>query len=102
MSRKTLYALCLCSLGLMAASEGHAQYNLRTFPTTPVAGQPFSVVIDDNECQEFVPDAPGLPPTFTVDGTAVSLAIDLVDVPDCGSAAVTFNVPVPALPAGNY
>lgn len=102
MTVKSISFLLFGCLALLATTEASAQYNLRTLPANPVAGQPFEVVIEEDECEEFVPSAPGHPPTFTVNGSAVSLAIDRIEVPDCGSAAVTFSVPVAGLPAGTY
>jgi hypothetical protein len=60
----------------MLVDEAHAQYNLRTVPVMPAAGQPFEVVIDDSPCEDFLTAAPGLPPTFTVEGNVASLTVD--------------------------
>ncbi len=84
------------------AGPACAQYNLRTVPVALSAGQPFLVVFDDDTCEDFFPNPPGLPPTFTVNGSQVSLAVDRLEVPDCSSTSVTFSVPVPGLAAGNY
>jgi hypothetical protein len=96
-------ALLAFSLGMLVWSgEGRAQYNLRTVPVVPIADQPFAVVIDDSPCEDFLVDPPGLPPSFTVNGDVASLAVDRIEVINCGTDAITLSVSVPGLPAGNY
>jgi hypothetical protein len=92
----------LSVLAWAIAGQACAQYNLRTVPAALTAGQPFLVVFDDDTCEDFFPNPPGLPPTFTVSGSQVTLAVDRLEVPDCSSASVTFSVPVPGLATGNY
>lgn len=102
MTYRFISLLVLCTSMLVLSEEARAQYNLRTQPATPTAGQPFSVVFDEDECEDFILQAPGQPPSFTLNGTEAVLAVDRIENPACDSAAVTVTIPVPALPAGAY
>jgi hypothetical protein len=63
---KTAFKLTLLALVCVGmSSEAHAQNNLHAVPATPAAGQPFQVVFDDTESEEFVLSFPGAPPSVT-------------------------------------
>ncbi len=79
-----------------------AQYNLRTSPIVPTAGQPFQVVFEDTECEVFFLSAPGAPPTVIVQGTTVTVEADRTQVLDCSSPAFTYTIPMPPLAQGAY
>lgn len=99
-----IQSLCFGVLAFVGISAHAASldYNLRTVPASPVAGQPFQAVFEDNECEEFFLVAPGAAPTVQVQGNTVTVAADRIQVLDCSSDAATYSIPVPALPAGAY
>jgi hypothetical protein len=100
---KTAFKLTLLAWVCVGmSSEAHAQYNLRTVPATPVAGQPFQVVFEDTECEEFLLSSPGAPPSVTVQGTTVTVAADRIEVIGCSSPATTYSITAPALAQGAY
>lgn len=92
----------LLLLALSVSSQAFAQYNLRAVPGVPSAGAGFQVVFDDDECEIFLLQEPGVTPAVVVQGSNVRVEVDRAPVIDCSSEASTYAIPVTGLPAGNY
>ncbi len=96
-------AFLICCFFADRANAGTAfNYNLRTDPSSPAAGQPFAAVFDDTQCESFLLTFPAQPPSVQIQGTVVTVAADRFEVLDCSSPSATYSIPVAGLPAGNY
>src|ERR1041384_6674917 len=65
------------------AEQAHAQYNLRTIPTTPTAGMPFQAAFDGNTCETFFLTAPANAPSVTTQGITIRVAVDHLALANC-------------------
>ena len=100
-------AILGCAFASLISTFAHAgsgvDYNLRTTPPSPAAGQPFQAVFEDTQCEQFMlTTPPAAPPSVQVQGSLVTVGVDRLPVLDCNSPAATYTISVPALDAGTY
>jgi hypothetical protein len=92
--------VALSLVGAFVSNDAWAQFNLRTIPASPTAGAAFQVAFDENECQAIIVDINA--PTLLIQGTAIRIEVDFLEVIDCGGVFQTHTVTVPALSQGSY
>lgn len=102
-------AIALTCLGIPGLGSAQTNnFNLRTVPTAPTAGQAFVVIADGNACNRlFVGDIEGVGQPYDqltispgVIRVQVGIAVDLLQ--PCDQVPSTVILPVPAQRAGNY